>query len=109
MEKGEPKEKMVCTIAHPASLLLLYLSMKRMFRGFKVVLITAKMKPAKYTELINGFCGKKDSPLYSDLKDANILLATTALVATGINITSANNFVLLDPLWMQRDQRQAFA
>jgi SNF2 family DNA or RNA helicase len=109
MGNGEPKEKMVCTTAHPASLLLLYLSFKRMFQGFKVVLITAKMNPTKRTELIDGFCGKKDSPLYGALKDTDILLATTALVATGINITAANNFVLLDPLWMQRDQRQAFA
>ena len=96
--KGKPKEKIVYTIAHPTSLLLLYLSIKRIFQGFKVVLITAKIKPTKRTKLINGFYSKKDLLLYSALKDVDILLATIALVAIGINITPINNFVLLDPL-----------
>jgi hypothetical protein len=67
------------------------------------------MDIAKRTQIVNGFCGRKDSPHYDAASNADILLATTALVGTGLNLVPACVFILFDPLWMQKDQRQAFA
>ncbi len=107
--RGDSKEKMVLTTAHPAVLGILYLYFKIYRKDFRVVMISASMDIGKRVQVVNGFCGKGEAGQAKPLYDADILLATTALVGTGLNITSANVFVLFDPLWMKKEQMQAFA
>ena len=49
MAKGETKEKIVCTTAHPAALGLLYQAIKIYMKDFNVVIISALMDIAKQT------------------------------------------------------------
>ncbi len=107
--RGDSKEKMVLTTAHPAVLGILYLYFKVYRKDFHVVMISASMDIGKRVQIINGFCRRDDSPYYDMASNADILLTTTALVGTGLNLTDSNVFVQMDPLWMQKDQRQAFA
>ncbi len=107
--RGDSKEKMVLTTAHPAVLGILYLYFKIYRKDFRVVMISASMDIGKRVQIINGFCRRDDSPYYDMASNADILLTTTALVGTGLNLTDSNVFVQMDPLWMQKDQRQAFA
>ena len=58
--------------------------------------------------MVNSFCGEGDEKNVSRY-NADILSSTTVYVSTGLNMTAANNFVLFDPLWMVKDQMQAFA
>jgi SNF2 family DNA or RNA helicase len=108
--KGERKEKMVLATAHPAVLGILYLYFKKYQRDWKVVMISAssKMSIKKRIDVINGFCGREDSPYYASAFEADILLSTTPCVGTGLNLVIASHVVLFDLLWMRKDQEQAF-
>ena len=108
LANGGRKDKMILTTAHPVALFLLDQAIKRKHPQYRVVKVTAPMGQAKRTEIFNGFCDK-ESKSQDKYKDYDILLTTTPLVGTGLNMTDPNVFVMLDPLWMQRDQRQAFA
>ena len=108
LANGGRKDKMILTTAHPVALFLLDQAIKRKHPQYRVVKVTAPMGQAKCTEIFNGFCDK-ESKSQEEYKDYDILLTTTPLIGTGLNMTDPNVFVMLDPLWMQRDQRQAFA
>jgi hypothetical protein len=108
--KGEQKEKMVLATAHPAALGILYLYFKEYKKDWKVVMVSAspRMDIEKRIQIVNGFCGRKDSPYYDSAFEADILLTTTPCVGTGLNLVAASNVVLFDLLWMRKDQEQAF-
>ena len=94
---GGHKDKMILTTAHPVALFLLDQAIKRKHPRYKVVKVTAPMGQAKRTEIFNGFCDK-ESKSREKYKDYEILLTTTPLVGTRLNMTEANVFVIFDPL-----------
>lgn len=106
--RSERKEKMILTTAHPVAMFLLGEVIKKRYPKYEVVMVTARMGQAQRNEIFNGFCNK-ESKLRDSLSDCDILLTTTPLVGTGYNLTEPNVFVMFDPLWMRKDQRQAFA
>ena len=107
-KKNKLKEKMILAIAYPCVLLILYLYFKTYRQDQGVVLVNASIAVKPRTKIINNF-QKEGERKDVDKYDRDILLTTTAYVSTRLNITAANNFVLFNPLWMVKDQMQAFA
>jgi predicted helicase len=99
---------MILATAHPCVLLILHLYFKTYRQDWGVVLVNASIAVELQTKIINSFC-REGEQKDVDKYNRDILLTTTACVSTGLNITAANNFVLFDPLWMVKDQMQAFA
>ncbi len=81
------------TTAHPAVLSILYLYFKVYKKDFHVVMILALIDIGKRVQIINGFYRRDDSPYYDIASNIDILLTTTALVRTGLNLTDSNVFV----------------
>ena len=91
--RGDSKEKMVLTTAYPAMFGILYLYFKVYRKDFHVVIILASIDIGKRVQIINRFCRKDDSLYYDMVSNVDILLTTTALVGTGLNLIDLNVFV----------------
>ena len=84
---------MVLTTAHLATLGILYLYFKKFKKDFSVVMISASMDIGWCTQIVNRFYGREESIYYKSASKVDILLSTTTLVGTRLNITTTNNFV----------------
>jgi SNF2-related domain len=107
-KKGEKTEKMIIATAHPAILLILHLYFQHYEPKWKVTTVSSAIQVEQRNKIIGYFCGRGEEEQVK-YHDADILLSTAACVGSGLNMTAANNFVLFDPLWMVKEQRQAFA
>jgi hypothetical protein len=99
---------MILITVYSVAMFLLGEIVKKRYPKYKVVMVTAWIEQTQHNEIFNSFCNK-ESKLQDKLGDYDILLTMTLLVETGYNLTEPNVFVMFDPLWIQKDQRQAFA
>ena len=99
-----PKKSVI--VSHsPASAQIAAYWLRRKRPGLKVVLLTAGSSGARRREIEQQF-EMYEGP-GEPMRGAQVLVSSTKLIGTGLNLSRANYLILMDLEWLVRDQEQA--